>query len=72
LVRRMSAVSLGRMKAESSLEILRSMRDIESTQSAVGSACAWSVHAMTGEAMPPVVPFVDWETGWFLMPTSSD
>ncbi|MCU0959797.1 MAG: HEAT repeat domain-containing protein [Pirellulaceae bacterium] len=68
LVRRLAAVSLGRMHAQSSLEDLRRMATLEGSQSAVGIACAWAIHEITGEPMPSVRPLIQWESEWFLQP----
>jgi hypothetical protein len=68
LVRRLAAVSLGRMHAQSSLEDLRRMATLEGSQSAVGIACAWAIHEITGEPMPSVPPLIQWESEWFLQP----
>lgn len=68
LVRRLSAVSLGRMRAESCLEDLRRMGAPHAIQSDVGMACAWAVHEITGDPIPPIPPLVQWEVDWFLQP----
>ncbi|MFP6676807.1 MAG: hypothetical protein VB878_17115 [Pirellulaceae bacterium] len=50
-VRAASAVSLGRMKAQTSLPSLRKYYDLESTIYPVGYACGWAIEQLTGEAI---------------------
>ncbi|MEX2286512.1 MAG: HEAT repeat domain-containing protein [Planctomycetaceae bacterium] len=65
-VRRMSAISLGRMKAEKALTALRKFYD--ESGPVVGYACAWAIRKITGEDLPdpPAPTFV--QRGWFLEP----
>jgi HEAT repeat protein len=65
-VRRMSAIGIGRMKAESQLPALR--RFVVEAPGNAGQACNWSLERMTGE-----VHDFSWEDvrspgGWFLTP----
>ncbi len=64
-VRRMSAVSLGRMKAESELQALEKFTDDPGT---VGGACIWAVHEINGKTFPSPKPYIRLKTGWFLEP----
>jgi hypothetical protein len=52
-VRRMSAVSLGRMKSNSSLKTLKSFHQKVPTLDPVSHACGWAIQELTGEAPPP-------------------
>jgi len=68
-VRRMSAVSMGRMKAKSALGILRRFYDDEMLVYYSGGACRWAIIHMTGEQLPPFPLWRDvTERGWFLEP----
>lgn len=67
-VRRMSAISLGRMKAEDQLSTLRGFMEGESVNDEVGYGCAWAIHEITGEAIPKVEAQRGWRLGWFLEP----
>jgi HEAT repeat protein len=67
-VRLTSAVSLGRMKAETALPTLRKFLEMESINSEVGYACAWSIHEITGEPIPEFHLDKAWQGGWFLEP----
>ncbi len=70
-VRTMSAISLGRMKAEDTLDTLRRFRRLETPQTACGYACGWAIHQITGEAIPRVEPKRVLETNWFLVPSDA-
>jgi len=52
-VRRMSAIALGRMKSNSSLDVLKSFHWKLPTLDPVSHACGWSIQQLTGEAPPP-------------------
>jgi len=67
-VRTMSAISLGRMKAESQLPTLRKFMEMESVSTDVGFGCAWAIHEIAGEAIPQAEPFRSSWLGWFLEP----
>jgi HEAT repeat protein len=68
IVRRMCAVSLGRMKAESKLPDLRFTIPQDGSNSYVGRACGWAIEQMTGEVLPPVPEGEVPHMGWFLTP----
>ncbi len=67
-VRQMSAVSLGRMKSEKSLETLREFDEPQGISSPVGFACSWAIAEITGE--PMTLPLAQKKNvlGWFLTP----
>ena len=67
-VRRMSAVSLGRMKAEAALPDLQKYLEALTVNCELGYACAWAIHQITGEPIPEFQPYKAWRTGWFLEP----
>ncbi|MHB8970828.1 MAG: HEAT repeat domain-containing protein [Pirellulaceae bacterium] len=69
-VARMSAVSLGRLKAAHTLEGLRHTRAISGLQSPIGHASAWAIQQITGEAIGEIEPIVEMQSGWFLTPYS--
>ena len=65
LMRRMCAVSMGRMNAESKLESLR--------KNSLGLRAAhWAINRMTGEPMPPVDKLRYPIASWFLVPLRED
>ena len=67
-VRRMSAISLGRMKAEKSLAVLREFLEFETVNRPAGYACGWAIELITGEPMgEPTAEEVSL-LGWFLDP----
>jgi len=68
-VRRLSAVSLGRMKAKSQLRELDVFLKAEGTKTAVGFACGWAVEQITGEKAPAPETSIFSVLGWFLEPT---
>ncbi len=69
-VRWMSAVALGRMKAESALPSLR--KYYEADPAAKDPACRWAIEQITGERLPPIEPPPPAPpavgTDWFLLP----
>jgi HEAT repeat protein len=67
-VRQMSAVSLGRMKAEASLPALRRFLKEQTPNDPVGYCCGWAVHQITGEPIPEPKLEEKSQTGWFLEP----
>jgi len=67
-VRQMSAVSLGRMRAEDTLPTLRRFLRDETVNTPVGYASAWSIHRITGEPIPEVSTATVPRMGWFLEP----
>ncbi|WP_186775008.1 HEAT repeat domain-containing protein [Allorhodopirellula solitaria] len=64
-VRRMCAVSLGRMEAESALPDLREQAGTEAPAS---RACDWAIEKITGDPVPQFPPRQRELTGWFLSP----
>jgi HEAT repeat protein len=71
-VARMSAVSLGRMKAAHTLDGLRKVRTEIGLQSPIGYAGAWAIQQITGEAIGEIDPVVEMQTNWFLTPNSRE
>jgi HEAT repeat protein len=67
-VRRMSAISLGRMKAESTLPVLRKFAEGEGVLGDVGEACWWSLEQMTGVTRPTASFAPQYILDWFLRP----
>jgi len=67
-IRRMSAVSLGRMKAEEALPVLRQFYEAEGVNSDVGYACAWAIQQITGEPIDQQEPQIHSPLNWFLVP----
>ena len=67
-VRRMSAVTLGRMKADAALPTLRRFWPGVTTNTATANACGWAIEQITGEKMPPGEPVRRGRLDWFLLP----
>ncbi|OHB84014.1 MAG: hypothetical protein A2V98_01470 [Planctomycetes bacterium RBG_16_64_12] len=67
-VRLMSAVTLGRMKAKTSLPTLQRFLEGETPNSPVGYACGWAIHQITGAPIPQPVVHEASQMGWFLEP----
>lgn len=68
VVRRMSAVALGRMNAEVHLPELQRTLDESGLAVDLGWCAQWSICQMTGEAMPEIPDRTVYEQGWFLTP----
>ncbi|MEM6470578.1 MAG: hypothetical protein AAF802_13560 [Planctomycetota bacterium] len=69
-VRRMCAISLGRMNARSAI---KDLREFASPMPGSGRACFWSIEKMTGEPIPPFREGFPLDyTDWFLQPLDSD
>ena len=68
-VRRVSAIGIGRMKAESQLDVLRKF--VVHVPDIPSQACAWSLERMTGEIHEFPLEFVKTTTDWFLTPRSA-
>jgi HEAT repeat protein len=66
IVWRMSATSLGRMRAESQLPALRERLEITATHDPLAYAIRWSIHEITGEELPALPPIVITRRDWFL------
>ena len=72
LVRRFSAITLGRMKAAAALPTLELYSEPGGIQSAVGYACAWSIERITGKPIiPPRTP-IKFHTNFFLEPRDDE
>lgn len=69
-VRVMSAVALGRMKAEDSLPSLRHWYAAEGVNSYLGRCCGWAIERMTGEPVKDPVASPRQLQGWFVQPLS--
>ena len=68
-VRRMVAITLGRMRAKETLPSLRRhFPDGEPSPNMVNNACGWAIGQITGEAMPPPRTFEGKYQDWFLVP----
>ena len=68
-VRRMAAVSLGRLQAKQSLTALRTFADgTEPSLDLVAQACRWSLSRLTGEKMPDLGTVEVSQRAWFLAP----
>jgi HEAT repeat protein len=67
-VRRMSAISMGRMKAEKSLDLLREFLNSETVNRPAGYACGWAIELITGEPMDKPTAREVSSPGWFLDP----
>jgi hypothetical protein len=67
-VRKMSAVSLGRLKAKDQVATLKRFYKHDGTISEVGLACRWAVREVTGETLPGQPNRKRFKSGWFLEP----
>lgn len=67
-VRRMAAISIGRMKATSGLKGVQVFYDLERTSRHVGGACRWAMIRITGKELPPLGPRESSDSGWFIQP----
>jgi HEAT repeat protein len=67
-VRRMCAVSLGRMKATSALSVLDGFATAEGPYTEIGQACAWAVEQISGKPRPALAEVTQQVIGWFLDP----
>lgn len=67
-VRRMAAVTLGRMEARGALPTLREFGSPEGASDESSAACNWAVTQVTGETFPPPKTVRTTESGWFLEP----
>ncbi|MBI2478239.1 MAG: hypothetical protein HYV60_06235 [Planctomycetia bacterium] len=65
-VRRMSAIGIGRMRAESQLKALREF--VGEAPGITGQACAWSIERMTGEIREFPLEYARTTADWFLVP----
>ncbi len=70
-IRAMSAISLGRMQAKDTVEVLHRHKQLEGHGSQVGFGCSWALHELIGEPIDPA-PINDKATSdWFLQPLGS-
>ena len=69
-VRRMSAICIGRMKAESQLKAIRQF--VIEAPGIAGQACAWSLERMTGEIHEFSLEGVIRTADWFLTPNDDN
>jgi HEAT repeat protein len=68
-VRRMAAISLARLKAKKSLEVLREFAfGTAPDTDIVVNACRWAVGHLTGEPVPPAGVVEVKQRNWFLTP----
>ena len=68
-VRRMSAIALGRMKAEAGLSAIRQfIAEPRPSFDPINNACLWAVEQITGEKVPPAGTVNAPQSGWFLQP----
>jgi HEAT repeat protein len=68
-VRRMCAVTLGRLKAKETLPSLEKFCPTgESSADAVGNACGWAIEQMTGRRLKPPRTIRQGDLSWFLTP----
>lgn len=71
MMRRMCAISLGRMKADAALGSLR--QHAGNGTGFVGYGCYWAISQLTGESIPPPLPGrVLGYNDWFLSPTQKE
>lgn len=70
LVRRMAAVSLGRLGEPRSLSALRQMVQLEGAAVDTGIACVWAIGRIKGEPLPDIPPTIVAEDDWFLVPAA--
>jgi hypothetical protein len=68
IVRRFSAITLGRMKASSQLSSLKRMAAMDGPHSPPGVACMWAIQQITGEPIPDIPPIILRDNNWFLVP----
>ncbi|NLF71601.1 MAG: hypothetical protein GX575_21425 [Candidatus Anammoximicrobium sp.] len=68
LIRRFSAVTLGRMKAADALRTLEAYNEPAGIVSPVGYACAWSLERLTGQPIPARPVPVKYHLNFFLEP----
>jgi HEAT repeat protein len=67
IVRRMAAVSLGRMDHRQSLPTLRQFSESANPDDEIGRACQWAIERVTGESPAPRTRTVH-HIDWFLVP----
>jgi len=70
-VSRMAVVSLGRMKAQPAVSLLRRLAADANVESVLADACVWSLRRTTGERIADPIrksPVFDHSSNWFLVP----
>jgi HEAT repeat protein len=68
-VRRMAAITLGRLKAKDTLKSLRQHYAAKQPmEDPVNNACGWAIEQITGEPMPPPATIQRVRRDWFLTP----
>jgi HEAT repeat protein len=67
-VRRMSAVTLGRIKAKGAVPTLRVFYGGKPGDDPVNNACGWAIQGLTGQAVPPPGTVHKTQRDWFLVP----
>jgi hypothetical protein len=68
-VRRLCAITLGRMKAKKALPSLQiAYPDKRISDNFINNASGWAIQQITGEAMAPAHPIRRTQRDWFLMP----
>lgn len=74
MVRRVSALAIGRMRAASQIPGLKEMIGTEVDSEPIDLAMRWSVLRISGENLPIALPASAERTGWFMepAPTKSD
>jgi hypothetical protein len=65
-IRRIAAVSLGRMKSKENLEVLRSFHFGQPTFDTVDLACGWAIAQITGNPPPPPGIYRHRLSFWFI------
>ncbi len=68
VVRRFSAISLGRMRAIETLPVLESFSEPDGIYTSVGYACAWSIQRLTDRPIPALASPVHYYSELFLEP----
>lgn len=68
LVRRMTAISLGRMKDQAALEIMRPFCTPPKAHTELGLACRWAVREISREPLDELPAIAVAKTDWFLTP----
>jgi HEAT repeat protein len=68
-VRRMCAITLGRIQGKEALDSLRKwFWAREPAEDPINNACGWAIERLTGEAVPPPKTLRKVQQDWFLMP----
>ena len=68
LVRRMSAISLARMRDREAVEMMKPFCLPPKAYTELGRACRWAVHELTGENLAMLPPITRAQSDWFLAP----